>query len=146
MFKYFYKQNTKFLYFQLKNKLLKNHYYHNIKVKKCYVFLDILNQKINSPIILKYLLLLELLFGNKIIVKNYLKKYKFSKINLFKTIILNNFYYFYFLLKFFYIPLLKRQNLNFSLNSFDKDSNYIFLLKNINFFPFIFNSFFFFKI
>lgn len=143
MFSLLYKKNKKNWIFQIKKKLIKKIFNNTNKLLNCIGIIDLLNiKKLKSIIILKYLLLLELIFGKKSFIKLYIIKYEHIKIQLFLKIRKNNYYYLFFLLKIFYLPMLLRQNIKLNKYSFDSQQNYFFNIKNMNFLPFMFNSYF----
>lgn len=88
----------------------------------------------DDPVILETLYALELLTNLKPCVKFYRKMYQ--EVNLQLSVVLrnNNLFYFLYLLKVFYFPILKRRNETLS-SSIDKFGNYSISLKNINLLP-----------
>lgn len=147
MFKTFYKKNERILLFQLKNKLLEKNINSANKISYCISLIDIfnINKKIKSSIILKLLLLLELLFGNKSFINIYIIKYAKLRLQLYLKILNKNFFFLFFIIKLFYIPLLIRRNIFLLKNSYDISGNYWFTIKYINIFPFMFNLYIFLK-
>ena len=135
-------KNNKIILNHLKSKLLLNNFYSFNLVNSIQLQLNLRKLKsFNESIILEGLFLLELLTGLKTSINYFKKMYQQVNIQFLTHLRKQYIFYFIYLLKIFYFPILNRRNesLNFK---FDKRFNYNITFKNINIFPFIPNIFF----
>ena len=136
------KKNNLIITNQLRTKLLLKNF-HSLNLTKLIQLQVNLNRlkSFNEVTILEGLFLLEFLSSLKASITYYKKMYQ--EVNIQLSVKLRDYYIFYFLflLKIFYFPVLLRRNESV-VSNFDQLSNYSLTLTNINMLPFIPDIFF----
>lgn len=132
-----YKQNNYIILNQLKSKLLFKNLYNFKYFDSINISLNLRKLKsFNDIIILEGLFLLEFLTSLKTSINYYKKMYQEVNIQLLSKLRKDYIFYFIYILKVLYLPILIRRNENLKCN-LDKTYNYNLTLININILPFI---------
>ena len=137
-----YNLQNKIINNNLKSKFIYKNSYKQVALNKFIFNIKLTSLKnLKNKTILNNLFLLELFTQKKCFIKNY--KRKFNEIDVSIKSLLNKYnkYNFLFILQVFYFPMLYKHNLQLP-KYIDNDSNFLFKLSNLNFFPFLPNIFF----
>lgn len=127
---------------QIRSKLLFKHIFITPKIKSIRLTSNFNKLKsFNDDIVLEGLFLLEFIGSLKANVNYYKKMYQEVNIQILSILRRHYLFYHLFLLKIFYFPLLIRRNV-FLKESFDKNYNYAYTVKDINSFALLPDIFF----
>lgn len=131
------KKNNLIIQNQLRSKLLQTNLfsYSSIKVINLQLNLNKL-KSFNEVTILEGLFLVEFLSSLKAAITYYKKMYQEVSVQVGVKIRSDYIFYFLFLLKLFYFPVLVRRNESL-VSTFDKQGNYFLTIVNINMLPFV---------
>lgn len=130
-------QNNDVIYNQLKSKLLYKNVYSYNNIKSIIVNVNLFKLKsFNDDVILETSFLIEYLTSLKSFINFYKRMYQEVNLQIASNLRGTYIFYFLFLLKIFYFPILRRRNLVLP-DSFDTALNYSFTLNSINTFSFV---------
>lgn len=131
------KKNDSIIQNQLRSKLLQKNLFSVTEIPLVNLQLNLNKLKsFNDTTILEGLFLVEFLSSLKGAITYYKKMYQEVNVQVGVKIRNNYIFYFLFLLKLFYFPILVRRNESL-ISTFDKQGNYMLTISNINMIPFV---------